>query len=343
MAENAAEIIEDDQDEANEAELLDYDEAEFQDAVKAAEGEEEAPEPEGAPQPAPEAKEPPDDPDPEKGENEDASPPMIPKGRFDEVAQQRDEKAQEAAYYRGLYEGLSKSTPAPANANQAENQPEPEPTPQEKIAAARQKLAEAAEKYDEGDITTAEMERIRAEQDDIIYEARAAMLAPKEEKAPQGQPDDLYLDQLTAKLETDHPYTLKIEGDQRWAFLREEAMSQLKADGVQLGNDNRSQYHLRKKIAELTDEYGPLWVGPLDGQDQPRAGNEGDGNPKPSDLAQQRAQKLDMSENQPPNTNDLGSRGDGTSTITEKDIEKMSDDEIAALPPAVQAKFLGTT
>lgn len=355
MADTATAVVDDDQGDEADDDLLDFDQAELQEAMKAAEeegaGSEE--EGEGEPEPDPQTQQAdqgtPQEGGAEKGEEGDAtSTPMIPKGRFDEVASQRDEAAREAAYFRGLYEGLRQSQPANQN-QQGEGQQEqpPEPTPQEKIAAARQAIEEAAQKYDDGDLTTVEYEKVRAAQEDVIFEARLEANKPKEEgkkeTATSQQNEDLYLDQLTAKLEEDHPYTLKIEDEGRWNFIRQEAIGDLQKEGVQLGNDARSLYQLRKRMAELTDRYGPIWYGEIEGGSQPKAGN--DGGQKPTTTSQ-RAKDLDakltMSEQQPPQTMDLGSQGSGTERITEADIMKMTDDEIAALPPAVRDRLMGS-
>ncbi|HKJ94548.1 MAG TPA: hypothetical protein VKA32_02835 [Gammaproteobacteria bacterium] len=280
------------------------------------------------------------------GENQSV---MIPKARFDEVNTDRDRKAQEASYWRGVAEASMRHQQGSQQAGQQQTQQQ-EPTPDEVIADAKAQMRTLAQKFDDGEITAVEWEQQRSAYEDRIDEARFAAHQPQQgqqqqtQQQPQKQQDDLYLEQLTVNLEQEHPYTTRIKDDADWAFLRDKAVNELRDEGTQLTSDTRGVYTLRKRMAELTDRYGPILTGEnLDqqkqGGSQQQPAGDGQGKAHLSEQAQQRSDKLDLQGQHPPDTRNMGSPGDRTE-ITDADINSMSDDEIAALPASVRSKFL---
>lgn len=305
-----------------------------------------APAPEPTPAPAA-AEAAPKTPEPKQ---EPSDSPMIPKARLDQVLAEKDEMARRAAFLEGQLHQLQTQATQPATPAAPE---EPPKTPDEIIAEARVQKQDLAKKYDDAELTAAEYEASKDRLDDIIAEAREAKLAQRFQPQPttpsqrQQTGEDLYLDQLTAKLETDHPYTLEIaKDDPRWKFLEDEANRQLQQEGIALMPGARGLYTLRERMAVLTDQYGPMWTGKSPDQIRGQAPNPGTGpapTPAPglSPTAKARMDKLDMAEQQPPSTTSLG--GSGASTeVSEADINAMSDDEIAALPESTRRKFLAT-
>ena len=143
--------------------------------------------------------------DPEAGQQ----PLMIPKKRFDEVAQQRDRAMLEAAYHKGRADEAAIATTASQGDDGAA-----EPTPEEQITELRAERLALARRVDEGEINTVEWEQQRAALDDREHAIRQAQIltsVPKSETADSGQGapakqgDDLYLEQLTIELESRHP------------------------------------------------------------------------------------------------------------------------------------------
>ena len=275
--------------------------------------------------------------------------PMIPKTRFDEaVGQERartEEAMRAASYWKGVSDASGQKGSAPGQP-EGPDQPE-QKTPETVIAEERAKLAELATKYDDGDISTADFEKERAEIDDRIWEARRSQITPepKEEPAKVEPGEDLYLDQLTAELEGKHPFTREIpDNDPRWNTLQQEALRALESEGVLLPPGDRGKFVLRQRMAELTDHYGPLWTGKTledlkgetsDSEETP----SGDEKPAMSPEAQARADKLALADNHPPDTSKVGSSGD-SETVTDAAIEAMSDDQIAALPESERRRIL---
>ena len=278
--------------------------------------------------------------------------PMIPKSRFDEaVGQERartEEAMRAASYWKGVSDASGQKGSAPGQP-EGPDQPE-QKTPETVIAEERAKLAELATKYDDGDISTADFEKERAEIDDRIWEARRSQITPepKEEPAKVDPGEGLYLDQLTAELEGKHPFTREIpDNDPRWNTLQQEALRALESEGVLLPPGDRGKFVLRQRMAELTDHYGPLWTGKtleeLKGEtsDKEETPSE-DETPALSPTAKARADKLALADNHPPDTSKVGSTGDSTE-VSDAAIEAMSDDQIAALPENVRRRILPTT
>lgn len=281
---------------------------------------------------------------------EPAAPKMVPIGRLNAVAKQRDEIALQAAYYKGQAD-LQAKQPAVAATGDAPV----EKTPQEQIAGIREQKFALASELDEGSLSQREYAEKLSKLDDAEYEVRQAAIkpAPAADPAPAPAPvapaSDLYLDRLTADLEEAHPYlaligdpTADAEAKERISHLAETARGQLTKEGVMVTADARGDYVVRERVAQLSDQYGPLWFPDAKpGQPVPAAGKDG---LTPRQTAT--AAKVALAETQPPNTSGLG-RADTGIDETVADIEskiisgKMSEDDIAALPSEVRAKIRG--
>jgi hypothetical protein len=273
--------------------------------------------------------------------------PMIPKARL-------DEKIMEAAHWKGVAEGLLAAQKAATTQPAAEPTPAAPPvkTPEQRLADIDARKVDLAKQFDAGAIDAAAW---KEQEIALDREARSLLLeAAKPTTAPAQTPgEDLYLDELTAKLEDDHPYTKLIPASDRatWNFIEQKAVATLAEQGVTLAPradgtlDARSAYALRKTMAELTDTLGPA----LTGKTLPAAAAQAPGaQPQtppagPSATAQARADKLALAANHPPDVSALGRAQGGTATVTDADISQMSDEEIAALPSAVRARFLQTS
>ena len=292
----------------------------------------------------------PEEPEPGKGDGKPRSDDRIPRPRFNEVLHERDQFQQAAAYWRGVAEANAIRGQVPKDG--ADPQP-PVKTPEERRADIRTKRKALAKKYDDGEINAVDLDDARQKLEDEEFAIRQEMLEAR--FAPKGQPkadqqpgpvsDDLYIETLTAKLEEEHPYVTVLSGDEfaeEWAFLTRKAATQLIAEGVSLPKGElplRERYMLRKRIAELSDQYGPRFAGDAKPAKSSDAAQKGAGGL--SQTAQARLDKINLAHSAPPDVNQMGSAGKAGIDYSEADILKMTDEEITALPASVRSKFTG--
>ena len=286
-----------------------------------------------------------------KGEGE---PPMIPKPRFDQVLADREQAMSAAAYWRGVAEARGTVTQPGVGEQETPATGEPAKTVDEQLAEVRTERIKLATRFDDGEMSAKEWEESRAKLEDKEREIRSSVepapLAPAATPAPQpASSDDLYLDQLTAQLEDEHPFTRELAPDDpRWAFLETEAKKQLGEEGVDITLDSRGTYVLRQRMAELTDVYGVIWTGKSADEltqskettvpEQQPPGNSGE---QPSKTAKAREAKLIANAEAPPDVSQLGAGGAQTE-VSDAQIEGMTDEEIAALPEATRRRLMPT-
>ncbi len=280
--------------------------------------------------------------------------PMIPKPRFDEVNARATKAEQEAAYWKGVADARGQGTQNQGGTQQTQQQ-QAQPTAEQQLAAIHSKQDELAQKFDNGEITYSDLlksQRALSAQEQAIHETQLlSKVQPAQGNQQQAQNDHLYLDTLTAQLETEHPWVQifdKVGTDVDWKYLKDRAVENCTAKGVDVSNGDIGRYNLRKEVAEIADSLGPGMIAErakakgiaIPGQQQQVTQNQG-GNQQPlSPEARARANKLDLAENMPPNVQRMsGATGDGTPTDAR--IEQMSDDEIGALPDSTRRKLLG--
>lgn len=252
--------------------------------------------------------------------------PMIPKERFDEVRQQ-------AAYWKGVAEGRASNQP------QTEAAPVEQAKPADPLAEIEAKRLALADRFDAGEIG---MKQYAQESGALDREVIRIAAETAKAAVPQQQPaDDLFLDQITADLEAKHPYATMITAPEDWAFIEAKAAAALKEAGVRLDQGPRSDLALRQKMAELTDVYGPTLTGKTL-QPQPQQPVPNGQKPGLSPSAQAHKDKLELAARMPPDVSSLGATGAGKGEVTEADIERMTEEEIAALPRSIRDRiFLG--
>lgn len=279
--------------------------------------------------------------------------PMIPKARLDEALDKGAKAQQDAAYWRGVAEARA----TPGAAKPGEQPPKPAaPTLEDRRAAIATQIEALAKKFDDGEITYTDLkkqERELTKQEDVLREeALLAKVKPAAPAAPTAT-DELYLDQLTAQLEKDHPWVAvfdQVAGNADWGYLRSLAIDNLTARGIDVTKGNIGKFELRKEIAILADAYGPALLTdrakakgitlPGTSQTPPAPA------PKPglSPQATARQAKLTTQQEAPPDLNRMsGAIGDAPGQVSDAAIEAMSDDEIGKLPDAVRRKLLGIT
>ena len=146
--------------------------------------------------------------------------PMIPKARFDEVADRANRASAQVLYLQGQLEAYRSGQKTEPKAE--------EPTPETTIDELEAQRDAIWKKADDGDLTLSEARKQERALDRRIAEIeRAAQPKPEEKPGPAGQ--DLYLREKTAEIQRQHPYVGKInalpEADQdaAWSFLEKKA------------------------------------------------------------------------------------------------------------------------
>jgi hypothetical protein len=283
-----------------------------------------------------------------QGNQTDKQPVMIPKERLDEVIRERDEAKSRAAYFQGIADARQNIGKDQAATTQEQGQQQqPLVTYEQALTALEEQKIKLAEDYDEGKINFSELTKQNTEIDrqtrSLLDKRESARIeAARSEAIAETQKalTATQLDDHDTLLEQQHPYLHEIKSEEDWATLRRLAAVELNRQGIAIANTPQSLKVFHTKIAELSDVYGPTMTGKtLNLPQKSSQNNEAKGEPK-TDLANARLKKIELSENQPPNTNNLGQSGT-KSEITEAQISTMSDDDIANLPSSVRRKVMG--
>lgn len=286
--------------------------------------------------------------------------PMIPKARLDEVLQERDQLRQTAQYLQGVVDTQTRMmTTAPQAPSQGNQQPGAPAAPQPQAATIDQQIAQAeaqklelAEKYDAGDLSTKEYQeqvigldrQIRTLSD----QSHQALVESATRKAQATTQQTLLESQVNAaaiKIQAEHPYVAVIDqhhnGTAIWNMIDAEAQQALIQKGINPHDGTpASRVALMNEKAALADKYGPTLTGvQVQPQVQPQQQQQ---QPSPglSPVAQARLAKIDVANQQPPASGSIGNTGQ-VNQISDDDIMKMSQDEIAALPASVLRRFTG--
>ncbi len=296
-----------------------------------------------------------DQPAPQPGQPPAAPAPMIPKARLDEVLSDRDKALQDAAYWRGRAEAGQPATGQPG-------QPQPQPaqqTPEQRLGAIQSQVDELANRFDAGELTMAEFkkqERALQTQEQAIREE--ALLSKVQHKGPPQGGDDFGLAAATQELEEAHPWVdvyEKVGSKADWDHLKTTAIDSLIAKGVDVGVDNaHTRYALRAEMAALADQFGPALLShraqakgiALPGQPPaPPPAPAQQQQPRLAPHQQALANKLALQERAPVSLGSMnGARGNDPGTISEAQLDAMSDDEVLAnLPAATRQKLRGVT
>lgn len=272
--------------------------------------------------------------------------PMIPKPRFDEVAERARQAEQHAAYWRGVAEARQQ----PGQPGQPAQQQQPQATPEQRIAEFDKQIDALSTKFDNGEITMAELRRQERELQRQQEAVRTASQQAPQQSQPRQANDDLFLESKTAQLEQAHPWIKVFEAvgtDAHWGLLKAEAIDNLTKQGIDPRQGNWGRLQLRTEIARLADEYGPSLVAErakaqgiaLPGQSQEQPAQNQQRQPSPAAAARQT--KLQMQEQSPPDLTAMRGGGGDPNIVTETQVTTMSEDELDALPIATRQKFLG--
>ncbi len=284
---------------------------------------------------------------------------MIPKARLDEALKQIDDLRLENARKDGML--AAHQTQRPAQPAPGQPAPQPQQTPQQQLDAIATAQEALAQRFDNGEITGVQWVKEQRTLNGQEQAIREGMLAAKlQPAAPAPAPnDELYLETLTAQLETKHPWTHVFEAvgtDADWDYLKATALQDLAAQGKQLDMSKTvDRYELRKAISEAADRLGPALVGQraqaqgiaLPGQQQRQQQTPGvppGGKPPLSPQAAARLAALQKAQNAPPDIAALPGHGsDPAGVPTEAAIEGMSDDDFDKLPTALVNRLRGVS
>lgn len=285
---------------------------------------------------------------------------MIPKPRFDELAQDRDRARQEAAYWQGVAKAREQQVAAPAQAGQQQQPPQQAAqTPEQKLTAIQTEVEALAQRFDNGEITMAEFTKAQRALNDREFALREEQLAAKLKPAQaQPQSDELYLNTLTAQLEDQHPWVSvmdQVGTDAEWEFLKTRAIENLVQRGIDPTAGANGRYELRKEISVLCDDLGPALVGKraqdkgltLPGAQAPTQNRQQQQQQQPplSPQARARQNKLNMAAGAPPDIAGMHGHNGATPGAPPSDvaIEAMSEEEYDKLPASTRQRLLGIT
>lgn len=281
--------------------------------------------------------------------------PMIPKARFDEVLRQAQEARERAIYLEGALQARQQQ-------GRQQGQQQAQKSIPQMIQEARAHKAAAAKRFDDGQISMSEYERVRDQVDDHVatLRSRAYALTQRqiEEQRRRSQPrqpqqpatpqvslaDQHLLEQQATDLYAGHPY-LEAMSDADMQVLKQMAYAEAQRQGRPYGSTLADTYHLRQHVARLSDLMGPTWYPAHKPQQQASTSAKQPGGQQQtgsglSAQAQARLQKMEQAAGHPPNTNDMGAAG-RSEHISDEQIMGMSDEDIAALPARVRHRLIG--
>lgn len=279
---------------------------------------------------------------------------MVPKERLDQVLAQVDQLRTQNAFLQGKI-----SATAPAQAGGEQGGTTQQQTQTDPLADARAELKALAKQYDNGEITMEDLEEKKAtiqDRIDAIREER--LLAKVPQQQPQAGGSDLVLDERTAEIENQHPYSKLVFPDQppadpsertivnaRIEMIKAEAIANLRAanPGMELSDSNpRALLLLREEQAKLADKYGPTWFPNAQVKVPAANGGANGGQQALSPKAQDRLNALQTASQQPVDTNAMGAAGN-SGQIDDKAIMAMSEDDLLRLPEAQRERLLKGT
>lgn len=308
-------------------------------------------------------------------ETEGDGPIMVPKARLDEALSKLDATRAQRDHLSGrvsVLEDMSKGAKPADKTEQDDGKGNQDGAVVDEIDAAidaaEQKKLELAEKYDEGELSTKdwkaaelaidkeirgltdkrEVERLNELKESSKSETDAALNANRVED---------WINTKTLEIQQNHPNVAVIEATPEhikagiWQQINDQALRNLADQGVNVKDTSpNTRLKIIQEKARLTESYTaeslqaflPEGFKPPSSQ-QPNSGT--DGQKKPSQAAVNRGQKLDLADSQPPSISDLGA-GSGDGELTEADIERMTEDELADMiqkAPARVQRALGLT
>lgn len=300
----------------------------------------------------------------------------VPYARFQQVNQRRQQAEQRAASIEGQNELLrqqlrelsqmaqgAQSQPSQQGQSGQQQNPAQEPQPAEQgqinegISKERQKLEEAAAKYDNGEIQMSEFVRVQSAVDDEVARLRSRQIEESNRRvaedqasnAKTGQPEYSWTDQQqlarqAEQLEQQYPWTTVLEPKELNSIAniaRQESIDR----GQPYGRGAAEDARIRERVAQLSAFYGPMWhpemvQQPGQQEAQSNGGQQQTQPSGPSETGKARQAKLNMAAQQPPNPNDMGNSKPANSAPSEAEIMNMSPSELEALDPGILERMV---
>lgn len=352
--------------------VIDIDEAELQAAIKEVEAEEA--DDEGGDQvaeadgdgedqdrPADTADQPDDNADGADGDQQ-SPPESVPYARFAEQNNEVRQLREQVQYLSGAVEALRAGSAQPGTPQPPqERAPSRQDIAQAKIDAAKQRVEQAAERLDKGEISTKEYstvqlaasEEIAAVRNALVLGAAQELVQRQRPQPPQQAPEihyslsdqdfmDRHLEGLAAKYPEVGPKSPLTE--QNVADLTAMVIKGLGGVDRLHPNPVIRTMQVREGAARLATVMVPFWYPDYRRPDQSQATaaatGQTTGNQRQlSAQAQARADKLALAENHPPDIRGVGSAGESEG-LSESRIIRMTDEELENLPAALLDRFL---
>lgn len=267
---------------------------------------------------------------------------MVPKARLDEVISQRKLLEDQVNFLKGVsttQQEMLKSQPGTTGNGEESGKQTSEQNPDHNslIEKAENEKLELARKYEDGEISLVEFKKGEIDLDRSIRgfneQRTIELVKASENKATEivnANNRQMSIEDAALDIQAKHPYVAEMENlpkpiyDGVWEQITTEAKTNLAAKGINADDGTiGSHVALMQEKARLTDTYGPRYTGKtLEVQ------NNGQGK-EISETARNRARKIDISNQQPPETSSAAVGSNARTELTEKDIENMSQDQLA--------------
>lgn len=266
---------------------------------------------------------------------------MVPIERLNQVLNKAKALEDTVNYQKGIIDVQSKalSTKATASADVPQSDtPNGEAKGNDleaQISEAENKKIELAQKYEDGDIGYAEMQKQMVSLDKEIREHQLKRVNEIEQNSRIVATETVRanniaqtINQEALTLQQKHPYINAIDQlpehlkNGVWNQITSDAVANLLAKGINPNDGTpESKIALVREKALLTDKYGPQYAKLPDQPQQPSQ------TPGISEKAQNRADKLDLANKQPPQL----PKGLGTydKEVTKDQIAEMDQDQLA--------------
>jgi len=271
---------------------------------------------------------------------------MVPIERLNQVLDKAKTLEDTVNYQKGIIEVQSKALSTKATAAPAADAPQvadpngvatPAKDLEAQITEAENKKIELAQKYEDGDIGYAEMQRQMVSLDKSIRDHQLARVNEVEQNSRKVaeatvQQNNLkqVVDNEALTLQQKHPYIAAIDQlpehlkNGVWNQITSDAVANLLARGINPNSkDPEARIALVREKALLTDKYGPQYAQLPNQPQQPSTPQK----PAISENAQNRAKKLDMASRQPPPVPQ--NIGTFDKEVTKDQIAEMDEDQLA--------------
>lgn len=269
---------------------------------------------------------------------------MVPIERLNQVLDKAKTLEDTVNYQKGIIEVQSKalSTKAPVSQETAPKVDNPKGdvnpaiTLDAQITEAENKKIDLAQKYEDGDIGYAEMQKQMVALDKEIRENQLKRINDVEQNARKVAAETVQqnnlkqvIDNEALSLQEKHPYIAAIDQlpehlkNGLWNQITSDAVANLLARGINPNSkDPEARVALVREKALLTDKYGPQYAKLPNQPQQPSTQKTAI-----SETALNREKKLEMASRQPPQV----PRGIGTfdREVTKDQIAEMDEDQLA--------------